>query len=95
MCVCAVEWLEHRGKQFLGGKSVVSKGFKKVVSSWKSVNGKDGLGEINLMLMVVIPGTKYGDPGGSRSGYLFSGFPDYWFALGTLSHLQVPDNQGG
>ena len=32
----------------------------------------------------------YGDPRESRSGYLFSGFPDYWFAPGARPHLHVP-----
>ena len=29
-------------------------------------------------------------PGDSRSRYLLPGFPDYWFAPGTWSHLHVP-----
>ena len=37
----------------------------------------------------------YGDPGDSRSGYLFPVFPDYWFAPGARPNLQVPGVTGG
>ena len=34
--------------------------------------------------------TEFWNPGDSRSGYLLPSFPDYWFAPGVQSHLQVP-----
>ena len=33
-------------------------------------------------------------PGDLRSGYLFSGFPDYWLAPDARSHLHVPGVTG-
>ena len=40
--------------------------------------------------LVLVENKYYGDPGESRSGYLFSVFPDYWFAPGAWPHLHVP-----